>query len=143
MPGADDTFQSYGIGWANASNTPFRLYKHWVHEGGISTPLIARWPKGIARRNTVTHEPGHLIVPMATCVDVSGAAYPAHHAGSAVLPMEGSSLRPAFGGKPIRRDDAIYWEHEGNRAVLDGMTALYDQWAARANVVPWEKVQNS
>ena len=180
MPGADDTFQSYGTGWANASNTPFRLYKHWVHEGGISTPLIARWPKGIARRNTITHEPGHLIDLMATCVDISGAQYPAQYGGSAITPMEGRSLRPAFGGQPIRRDDAIYWEHEGNRAVLDGkwklvsrfpdrwelydleadrselhdlatadparverMTALYDRWAARANVVPWDKVLKS
>jgi arylsulfatase A-like enzyme len=180
MPGGADTFQSYGTGWANASNTPFRLYKHWVHEGGISTPLIARWPKGIPRRNGITHEPGHLIDLMATCVDISGVQYPAQHAGTAILPMEGRSLRPAFAGKPIRRDDAIYWEHEGNRAVLDGkwklvsrfpdrwelydleadrselhdlaaqdsdrvarMTALYDRWAARANVVPWERVLKS
>ena len=94
MPGGDDTFQSYGTGWANASNTPFRLYKHWVHEGGISTPLIARWPEGIARHDAITHEPGHLIDLMATCVDVAGAQYPSAAAGSAILPLEGRSLRP-------------------------------------------------
>ena len=117
-PAAEDTFQSYGTGWANASNTPFRLYKHWVHEGGISTPLIARWPKGITRpqcdhpRTGPSHRPdGHVRGRLRRA-----AIRPAR--GSAITPMEGRSLRPAFGGKPIRRDDAIYWEHEGNRAVL-------------------------
>ena len=48
MPGPDGTYIAYGRSWANVSNTPFREYKHWVHEGGISTPLIAHWPAGIA-----------------------------------------------------------------------------------------------
>ena len=76
MPGPADTYIAYGRGWANCSNTPFREYKHWVHEGGISTPLIAHWPKGIARHGELEHQPGHLIDIMATCVDVSGADYP-------------------------------------------------------------------
>jgi arylsulfatase A-like enzyme len=131
MPGTEETFQSYGIGWANASNTPFRLYKHWVHEGGIATPLIARWPRGIRRRGTLTHEPGHLIDLMATCVDVSGATYPGPNSGKGILPMEGRSLRPAFEGKRIRRTDATYWEHEGNRAVLDGRWKLVSRFPDR------------
>jgi arylsulfatase A-like enzyme len=118
MPGGEDTFASYGIAWANASNTPFRRYKHWVHEGGIATPFIARWPSGIESRGTLTHQSGHIIDLGATCVDVAGARYPESHDGAPILPMEGRSLAPAFHGKKIARSDAFYWEHEGNRAMI-------------------------
>ena len=127
MPGGENTFASYGLPWANASNTPFRLYKHWVHEGGISTPFIAHWPQGLGGRNKLVRQPAHLIDIMATCVDVAGARYP-----SGVLPMEGRSLVPAFHGNPVHRSDALYWEHEGNRAVRDGNWKLVsrhpDRW---------------
>jgi len=119
MPGPADTFIAYGRPWANASNTPFRLYKHWVHEGGISTPLIAHWPKRITARGELRRQPGHLIDIMATCVDVAGAEYPSEYKGNKIIPMEGRSLVPAFDNKPIQRE-AIYWEHEGNRAVRQG-----------------------
>ena len=76
MPGPADTYIAYGRGWANVCNTPFREYKHWVHEGGISTPLIAHWPAGIKRRGELGTQPGHLIDIMATCVDLAGATYP-------------------------------------------------------------------
>ena len=128
MPGGENTFASYGLPWANASNTPFRLYKHWVHEGGISTPFIARWPKGIAR-------PRHADAP---------ARPPHRHHGHlrrrlrrAAIP----STDPADGrtqpaarvpGRQIERTDALYWEHEGNRAVRDGKWKLVsrhpDRW---------------
>ncbi len=116
MPGPADTYIAYGKAWANASNTPFRLYKHWVHEGGISTPLVAHWPGGIKAQGELRAQPGHLIDIMATCVDLSGANYPAEYKGNKIYPMEGRSLAPAFDNKPIERE-AIYWEHEGNRAV--------------------------
>ena len=116
MPGPADTYIAYGRPWANASNTPFRLYKHWVHEGGISTPLVAHWPGGIKAQGELRAQPGHLIDIMATCVDLSGANYPAEYKGNKIYPMEGRSLAPAFDNKPIERE-AIYWEHEGNRAV--------------------------
>jgi arylsulfatase A-like enzyme len=119
LPGPADTYIAYGRGWANVSNTPFREYKHWVHEGGISTPLIAHWPKGITRRGKLEHQPGHLIDIMATCVDVSGAAYPEELSGTAITPLEGRSLIPAFNGAEIDRE-AIFWEHEGNRAIRVG-----------------------
>jgi arylsulfatase len=177
MPGAEDTYQSYGVPWANASNTPFRLYKHWVHEGGIATPLVARWPGVIRRKNALTDAPGHLIDLMATCVDVAGARYPDSFAGERITPLEGKSLRPVFESGRRSGHEAIFWEHEGNRAVRQGqwklvsrhpgqwelydleadrtemrnlaasdpgrvasMTALYEQWAARAKVEPWQKV---
>jgi arylsulfatase A-like enzyme len=122
MPGPEDTYQSYGIAWANASNTPFRLYKHWVHEGGISTPLIAYRP-GKARAGTVVHEPGHLIDIMSTCIDVAGAKYPDDRA-----PMEGVTLRPAFTGGGLNRRGALCWEHEGNRAVREGRWKLVSRY---------------
>jgi arylsulfatase len=114
IPGPADTYIGYGRGWATVSNTPFREYKHWVHEGGISTPLIAHWPKGISARNQLRRQPGHLIDIMATCVDVAGATYPAE-----ATPLEGTSLVPAFADQPLKRE-AIFWEHEGNRAIRVG-----------------------
>jgi len=130
--GGPDTYHSYGSGWANACNTPFRLYKHWAHEGGISTPLVTHWPKGIAARGELRHQPGHLIDIMATCVDLSGAAYPATVGGRAITPMEGRSLVPAFAGKPVERK-LLAWEHEGNKAVRAG------RWkAVAAHSGPWE-----
>ncbi|UCC97743.1 MAG: sulfatase-like hydrolase/transferase [Phycisphaerales bacterium] len=123
MPGPPDTYIAYGKPWANSSNTPFRLYKHWVHEGGISTPLIAHWPARIRTGGKLRHQPGHLIDIMATCVDVAGAEYPAEYRGHRIAPMEGKSLRPVFDNKPIERE-AIYWEHEGNRAVRQGKWKL-------------------
>ncbi len=122
LPGPDDTFIAYGQGWANVSNTPFREYKHWTHEGGISTPLIAHWPQGIPakNRNQLFREPGHLIDVMATVVDLSGAKYPTERNGNAITPMQGVSLRPALTGKSLKRTQPIFWEHEGNRAIRSG-----------------------
>jgi arylsulfatase len=118
MPGPSDTYVAYGQGWANASNTPFREYKHWVHEGGISTPLIAHWPQRISAKGELRKQPGHLIDLMATCVEISGAKYPAE-----ATPLEGLSLLPAFADKELARE-AIYWEHEGNRAVRQSQWKL-------------------
>jgi arylsulfatase len=133
VPGGPDTYQSYGIGWANASNTPFRTYKHWVHEGGIASPLIAHWPAAITKKNSINHSPGHLIDLMATCVDVAGAAYPSTFAGQKITPLEGLSLRPVWekGKRPGHPE--IFWEHEGNRAVRQGKWKLVSKYRQ-----PWE-----
>ena len=136
MPGPPDTYIGYGRAWATVSNTPFREYKHWVHEGGISTPLIAHWPAKIKRKGEWENTPGHLVDLMATCVDVAEAQYPtAFHDGKAIKPMEGRSLRLAFEGKGDQIDrKAIYWEHEGNRAVRVGDWKL----VAKGKQGPWE-----
>ena len=123
MPGPADTYIAYGRNWANVSNTPFREYKHWVHEGGISTPLICHWPNGVKARGGLCHDPGHLIDIMATCVDVSGAKYPKQLAGQEIRPMEGASLAPTFRGESLE-ERAIFWEHEGNRAIRKGKWKL-------------------
>jgi arylsulfatase len=126
-PGPDDTYASYGLGWANASNTPFRLYKHWVHEGGISSPLIAHWPEAIRKSGSITNQYGHLIDLMATCVDAGGAKYPVNYQGHRITPLEGKSLLPVItGGKRPAPD--LYWEHEGNRAVRQGRWKLVSRF---------------
>ena len=124
MPGPADTYIGYGREWANVSNTPFREYKHWVHEGGISTPLVAHWPKGIAARGELRRDPGHLVDLMATAVDLAGASYPAELNGEKITAMQGVSLRAAFENKPLPRTEPIYFEHEGNRALRDGQWKL-------------------
>ncbi|MFT5403679.1 MAG: arylsulfatase A-like enzyme [Verrucomicrobiales bacterium] len=133
MPGPADTYIGYGRGWATVSNTPFREYKHWEHEGGISSPLIAHWPAKITRKGELEHEAGHLIDLMATCMDVSEGAYPKEHRGEQIQPMEGLSLVPAFMGGKLERD-ALYWEHEGNRAIRMGKWKLVAKGAQGA----WE-----
>lgn len=132
MPGAEDTYQSYGPAWANLSNTPFRLYKHWIHEGGIATPLIAHWPAGIRDQGGIRHTPGYLPDIMATLLDVTGTACPRERNGLPVPAIEGASLRPAFeaDGLPER---PMFWEHEGNAAVRVGRWKLVRKYPD-----PWE-----
>jgi arylsulfatase A-like enzyme len=124
MPGPDDSFVAYGEGWANVSNTPFRFYKHHTHEGGIATPLIAHWPKGVKPRSDWERQPGHLIDIMPTCVELAGASYPTTVNARDVPRMEGLSLIGAFNGDALERGRPIFFEHEGNRAVRDGKWKL-------------------
>ena len=136
MTGGADTYHGYGKAWANVSNTPFRQYKHWVHEGGISTPLVAHWPKGIAPklRGKLEHQPAHLIDLMATCVDLAKADYPKKVNGKEIVPIQGVSLKPVFSGKTLGRKNPIFWEHEGNRAIRIGKWKL----VAKGANGPWE-----
>jgi arylsulfatase len=132
MPGPEDTYQSYGTAWANLSNTPFRLYKHWIHEGGISTPLIFHWPRGIAQHGAIRHTPGYLPDIMATLLDVTGIEYPAEWDGRPVAPLEGHPLTPLFERDGIERPP-MFWEHEGNAAVRMGPWKLVRKYPG-----PWE-----
>lgn len=136
MPGGPDTYVAYGREWANVSNTPFREYKHWTHEGGIATPLIAHWPAGIpqSRRGRLDATPGQLVDILATCVDLAKAEYPTEREGRSIPPMEGVSLRPAFEGRPVLRPQPLVWEHEGNRAIRMGDWKLVTKGPAG----PWE-----
>jgi arylsulfatase len=119
-PGPATTFMSYDLPWANASNTPFRLYKHWVHEGGIATPCVARWPAGSPLRNAVVQRPCHVIDVMATCLEAAGVPYPRVFGGQSITPLEGESLLPLLQGRCPARERPLFWEHEGNCAVRDG-----------------------
>jgi len=124
--GGPQSYVLLGMNWATMANTPFRRYKHFTHEGGISSPLIAHWPAGIpqARRNAFEKQPAHLIDIMATAVDLAGASYPRERDGHAIEPMQGVSLKAAFEGKALTRTQPLFWEHEGNKAVRDGKWKL-------------------
>ena len=130
--GTENSYHSYGVSWSNASNTPFRRHKHWIHEGGIATPLIAHWPAGIQARGELRRQVGHVIDLMATCVDVAGAEYPQQQDGRVIQPMEGVSLRPFFNDHRTE-PRTLFWEHFQNRGIRDGKWKLV---AARGG--PWE-----
>lgn len=133
--GTRDSSISYGPAWAHVSNTPFRWYKLYVHEGGIATPLIAHWPAGIKDRGALRHAVGHIIDVMPTFIDAAGAEYPKQYAGNPIQPMEGVSLIPAFHGETLQRKGPIFWEHIGNRAVRDGKWKLV---SLKRNQDRWE-----
>ena len=122
---------SYGRAWANASNTPFRRYKHHVHEGGMATPLIVHWPDGIAAKGEFRTQPAFLPDLMATTVAATGASYPKRYHGNNIPPMQGLSLLPAFANKSLG-NRPLYWEHERNKAIRIGdwklVTAGDNDW---------------
>jgi len=167
VPGPPDTYASYGVGWANVSNAPFRLYKRWVHEGGIATPLVVHWPNGNFDGGGVAHALFQLTDVLPTILDAAGI----DHAG-----LEGSSMLPALRGEPAE-PHPLFWEHTGNAAVRLGdwklvrgfggewelysmeldrtelhdvaadrpavvreLAALWDEWAERAEVIPWRRI---
>jgi arylsulfatase len=125
-----------GRAWANVSSTPFRLYKHFVHEGGMATPLIVHWPRGIARKRHGSFVEAHGYLPdfMPTCLELAEARYPTHREGRPMPPMVGRSLVPLVRGsnEPVH-SEPVFWEHEGNRALRDGKWKLV--WARKG---PWE-----
>ncbi len=125
MPGPETTYAGFGPHWANVANTPFRYWKATQHEGGIRTPLIIHWPKGITLTpGTITHSPGHVIDIMATCVDLAGATYPEEYQGNTITPLEGKSLVPILSGTKRDGHEAIFFEHFGSRAVRRGAWKL-------------------
>ncbi|MGB7300329.1 MAG: sulfatase/phosphatase domain-containing protein, partial [Burkholderiaceae bacterium] len=126
-PGGEHTYQSYGIAWANLSNTPFRLYKHWTHEGGVASPLICHWPDGIDERGGIRHGAGQLPDIMATLVELAGAEYPSQYNGNDILPLEGASLLPVF-AKDSSHERPLFWEHEGNAAIRVGKWKLVREY---------------
>jgi arylsulfatase len=166
-PGPPDTYASYGVGWANLSNAPFRLYKRWVHEGGIATPLVVHWPKGELHAGGVAHALFQLTDVLPTILDATGATGPA---------LEGRSMLPALRGES-QDPHPLFWEHTGNCAVRVGdwklvrsfgddwelysmaldrtelrdvaherprlvreLASLWDDWAERAEVIPWQRI---
>jgi arylsulfatase len=165
-PGPEDTYASYGLEWANVSNTPFRLFQSFVHEGGIATPFIARWP-GVLAADSTSAQVGHVIDLLPTFLAAAGA--PAR-------PLEGRDLFHGAAAEPR----TLFWEHEGNRAVRRGdwklvavhegpwelydladdrtelvdlasalparveeLESLYEEWAARSGVQPWTEPQTA
>ncbi len=129
-PGPEDSYVGYLLPWANASNTPFRLFKHWVHEGGIATPFIACWPDAIGGGALNRRQIGHVKDIMPTCLEAAGAEYPETFQGNAIRPLEGKSLLHSLLDPRSARNEPVYWEHEGNRAIRDGrwkLTCYYNE----------------
>jgi len=122
-PGPDTTFMAVELPWANVSNAPFRLFKRWIHEGGITTPFIVNWPARL-RSSGIAREPAQIIDIAATCYDAAGATYPKELGGSAITPLEGESLMPVFEGRSWSREQPIFVEHEGHRGVRAGRWKL-------------------
>ncbi|MFO0788158.1 MAG: arylsulfatase [Pirellulales bacterium] len=128
--GSEKSFICLGPGWSNASNTPFRRNKTWVHEGGIATPLIAHWPAGIAARGELRSAVGHVIDLAPTILTLAGGTWPPQ--SDAPVPPPGKDLSPTFAAdKPIDRD-FLWWFHSGNRAIRQGdwklVSAKNDPW---------------
>jgi arylsulfatase len=177
-PASDpSSFTAYGFTGANVSNTPLTLFKHWVYEGGIATPFIVNYP-AVIKTHKKSEQPGHIVDLMATCLDLAGAQYPKTYHNNPIKPTEGISLLPLIQGKTWKGHNALFFEHEGNRAVRQGnwklvseypanqwhlynivqdrsetndlatqnpekvkaLTALYEQWANRIGVIPFEKL---
>ncbi len=134
--GSAQTFLGLGPGWSTAANTPFRLHKSWVHEGGIATPFIASWPAGIAARGEFRPTPAHLVDVLPTLLDLAGIVPPTTRNGESRPPLAGRSLVPAFGADVRVERDFLYFKHVGHRAlrvgdwklvaVKDGPWELYD-----------------
>lgn len=168
-PGTPDTYASYGIPWANLSNTPFRRYKRWVHEGGIATPFIVRWPTGGLTGGRVVHTAYQLVNVVPTLLDAAGV-------DPDDFEPEGSSMLPALRGHHAP-EPTLYWEHIGNAAIrrgrwklvreyplgwelydihtdrtelrdlagqhpdiVDALAADWQRWAGRVGVVPWDRM---
>jgi len=129
--GTANSFTSYGRGWANASNTPFRLYKHWVHEGGIAAPMVAKWPRVIKKKGSFFRQPAHISDVMPTVLELAGAQYPKNYRSNDVHPLAGESLVPVLRNKPWKGHGTMYWEHEGNRAVRNGRWKLVSRYPDR------------
>lgn len=128
--GAPASYVSYGSGWANACNTPWRLYKHYAHEGGIRTPLIVHWPQGLkTKAGSMTTQPASITDFMPTLVQMCGATYPTERGGKSIIPTVGTNLMPIFNGGQIAAR-TLCVEHEGNRMVREGdwkLVALRDK----------------
>ncbi len=127
-PGPDTTFQAVQLPWANVSNTPFRFFKRWIHEGGISTPFIAHWPAKINKPAIVDNVPMHITDIAATIYDAAGASYPSEFKGNPITPLEGESIMPALAGKHWERQKPVAVEHEGNRGIRVGDWKLVAEW---------------
>jgi arylsulfatase A-like enzyme len=135
VPGIASTYTAVGPAWGWAQNTPFRRYKSWVHEGGIATPLIVRWP-GKVKGNTMTAQPGHIIDFMPTFLELAGATYPKEFAGNKILPVEGRSLVPVLEGRTRAPHEQLCWEWSGNCAIRQGKWKLV--WDSLNKARQWE-----
>jgi len=122
--GSAQSYASYGVAWAHVSNTPFRLYKTFNHEGGVATPFIVHWPAGIDAEGEWRDYTGHIIDMMPTLLEVTRSTYPSQYGGHQIEPYEGVSLVASFNDESLKREGMLFFEHLGRRAVRDGKWKL-------------------
>jgi arylsulfatase len=132
-PGSAATHLCLGPGWSTVSNTPHRRHKTWVHEGGISTPLVVHWPAGIKVHGEIRQTPGHVIDIVPTILEAVGAQRPDAWEGTTLPPLAGKSLRPVFAEDGEVPRDCLWWLHEGNRAIR-----VADWKLVAAKDAPWQ-----
>jgi len=132
-PGSAASYLCLGPGFSSACNTPHRRHKSWVHEGGISTPLIVHWPAGITAKNQLRSTPAHVVDFVPTALELAGVTKPKEWNGEPLPPAPGRSLVPAFAQDQTIARDSLWWLHEGHRAVRVG-----DWKLVAANGEPWE-----
>lgn len=132
-PGSAASYLCLGPGFSSACNTPHRRHKTWVHEGGISTPLIVHWPAGIAAKNELRHTPGHVVDIVPTVLDAAGIQKPGQWNGQPIPAAPGKSLAPAFAQDVTITRDSLWWMHEGHRAIRVG-----DWKLVASKGEPWE-----
>ncbi len=116
-PGSASTFLCLGPGWSTASNAPFRLHKHWVHEGGIASPFIVSWPAGLRQRGSLRHTPAHFIDLLPTVLELAGVEPPEKGNAHNPPPLPGRSLVPSFEQDVVIRREYLYWHHMTHRAI--------------------------
>jgi arylsulfatase A-like enzyme len=133
MPGPEDTYQSYGHGWANASNTPYRQFKQFDHEGGIRTPMIAHWPTGIAQPGSLVRSVSHLIDIMPTILEVTETSVPEEIGRHEPIEMDGHSLASTFKGQDVAGHETLFFAHAKGRAIRHGNWKLVAE-----SKRPWE-----
>jgi arylsulfatase len=135
VPGSGKSYLCLGPGWSSSSNTPFRLHKSWVHEGGISSPLVVHWEAGIKARGELRHDPCHFIDIVPTVLDLAGGAdFSSQWKGETAPPLPGTSLAPAFAKDGAVRHEFIYFHHLDNRAIRVGDWKV----VAKGKDGPWE-----
>ncbi|MGI9471315.1 MAG: arylsulfatase [Rubripirellula sp.] len=117
MPGPEDTYQSYGHGWANASNTPYRMFKQFDHEGGIRTPMIAYWPQGIKTPGKINSAVSHLIDIVPTVASVTGVELPRNGTDEDAIELDGRSLAAAFTGGSVADHETLFFQHAKGKAL--------------------------
>ncbi|OCX52038.1 sulfatase [Mucilaginibacter sp. PPCGB 2223] len=131
-PGSVNSIDSYETPWANVSNTPFKGFKKNTHEGGIASPFTAYFP-GVIKPGSTNRQVAHMIDILPTCLDLAGVSYPNEFKGRLLAPAQGVSLKAAFTGKAFKDHDALFWEHEGSRAIRKGRWKLVAE-----NNAAWE-----
>ncbi|NBY37996.1 MAG: arylsulfatase [Verrucomicrobia bacterium] len=131
--GSEATFLCLGPGFSSAANTPHRRHKTWVHEGGISTPLIAHWPAGISAQNELRHTPAHVVDIVPTIIELAGLKKPTDWKGVPMPEAPGKSLVAALKTDITIARDSLWWLHEDNKAIRIG-----DYKLVAAKNDPWE-----